>query len=125
MRRSSSSAAATPSASLPRGAVRPGNSLAVARITTSARSAVSGPGPTWYGFDGGGSGGEGGAGGGGDAGGLGAVGRRSVSSPLTGPRQVVPLYGTLISLELTTCATPFSENGHEATLAMFAVPLTV
>ena len=35
---------------------------------------------------------------------------------------IVPLR---ISLELTTCATPFSENGHEATFAMLAVPLTV
>lgn len=55
----------------------------------------------------------------------GVVGRRRVSSPLTGPRHVVPEYG-MRSVSLSTMtAVPLRENGHDGKPGTVPLPVTV
>ena len=53
------------------------------------------------------------------------AGRRSVSSPLIGPMQVVPEYGiSNVSLS-TMCPVPEIEKGQDGKPGTVAVPVTV
>jgi hypothetical protein len=89
---------------------------------------VSGPGPTWKGLSAGGAGVGSGAGAGAGSGsgdGVDWIGRRSVSSPLTGPRHVVPEYGTRSVLLSMICEVPERVNGQDGSPGTTAVPFTV
>src|SRR5439155_18469978 len=116
---------ATPSSVVPRGPVRFGNSFAVAFTTALARSTLSGPGPTWFGFDvPGGTVGEGAGPGVGSAGADECL--CSTSVPRTGPRQVVPVYGIRSVDSLSSIVpVPFNVKLHGGSPGKLADPVTV
>ena len=74
---------------------------------------------------GGGAGAGAGVGAGGGGGAEAGVLRRSVSVPWTGPRHVVPEYGTVRVSGSTIVPVPLSEKLHDGIPGRVAVPLAV